>query len=394
VTTTTAPVVDTAPTTPRLSPIAKILALPGRIVNSLLGLVGITTSAADGPSPISPAPIAELVFAAFRRLEQLVGLDSPPAAQPVLTGQTYTGSLTTPTPTVAQFLNAAAAGYVFGGVPAGMTPFTVNGWPVTSTNILTGESAKVWVTPQNQIIIAYQGTTGGTNLLVNPLIAISQIIADTQGIFSDTTPPAFVDSLTFAKQVQAEAALQGYAPGDVFVTGHSLGGWEAEYVSQYTGLGGIGFESLGLNPGPDPTNGANSLFVNVATYGDPAAYLATDLPGLQPFARPYVPGGGTKPHYGSIVLVGDPTAQNPLLNAASWWGTGIIGDLAFTAVFFGQFFAYHLPGVQAHSLDVDPDPGVVPWLGIASGTVDDGYGLLTIPEFLQAASDAKILIAP
>jgi hypothetical protein len=32
-----------------------------------------------------------------------------------------------------------------------------------------------------------------------------------------------------------------------FVTGHSLGGWEAEYVAQNTGLAGIGFESLGLS---------------------------------------------------------------------------------------------------------------------------------------------------
>jgi hypothetical protein len=391
--TITTATVDTTPSTPTQSPIAKIVALPGRIVNALLGLVGITTSAANGPSPISPAPIAEFVFVAFRRLEEIVGLDAPRAAHPVLINQTYTGSLTTPTPTVAQFLNAASAEYVLGGVPAGLKPFTVNGWPMTSTNTLTGESALVWVTPQNQIIIAYQGTTGGTHLLVNPLIAVSQIVADIQGISTNTTPAAFDDSLEFAHQVQAEAALQGYAPSDIFVTGHSLGGWEAEYVSQYTGLGGIGFESLGLSA-TGQGNGADSLFVNVATYGDPAAFLATDLPGLQPFIGPYVAGGGSKPHYGSIVLVGDPSAQNPMSNASAWWGTGIVGDLAFGAVFFGQFFSYHLPGVQAYNLDVDQDPGVVPWLGITSGPVYTGYGELTIPEFMQAASDAGILIAP
>jgi hypothetical protein len=391
--TITTATVGTTPSTPTLSPIAKIVALPGRIVNALLGLVGITTSAANGPSPISPAPIAELVFAAFRRLEDIAGLDAPPAAQPVLVNQTYTGSLTTPTPTVAQFLNAATAGYVLGGVPAGLKPFTVNGWPMTSTNTLTGESAQAWVTPQNQVIIAYQGTTGGTHLLVNPLIAVTQILADMQGISTNTTPAAFDDSLEFAQQVQAEAALQGYAPSDIFVTGHSLGGWEAEYVSQNTGLGGIGFESLGLST-TVPGNGADSLFVNVATYGDPAAFLATDLPGLQPFIGPYVAGGGSKPHYGSIVLVGDPSGQNPMTNASAWWGTGVVGDLAFGAIFLGQFFSYHLPGVQAYNLDVDQDPGIVPWLGIASGPVYAGYGELTIPEFMQAASDAGILIAP
>ena len=384
----------TTPSTPApLSPIAAVLALPGRIVNTLLGLVGITTSAGTGPSPISPAPLADLFFAVFRRLENFAGLDAPPAAQPVLTSQTFTGSLTTPTPTVAQFLNAATAEYVLGGTPGGMTPFTVNGFQMTSTNELTGESAQAWVTPQNQIIIAYQGTTGGTNLLFNPLIAVAQVLTDLQGILTNTTPAAFPQALQFAQQVQAEAALQGYAPSDIFVTGHSLGGWEAEYVSQNTGLGGIGFESLGL-PTTVPGNGANSLFVNTAAYGDPAAYLATDLPGLQPFESPYVAGGGVNPHYGPIVLLGDPSAATPLTNAASLWGTSILGDLVFSVDLLGNLFEYHLPGNQAYNLDVNPDPGVVPWLGVDNGPILTGYGDMTIPEFLDAASTAGILIEP
>jgi hypothetical protein len=384
--------VNTAPSTPAaVSPIAATLALPARIVNAVLGLVGITT-AGNTPSPINPAPLAQLLFAAFRRLEDVAGLDSPPA-QPVPASQTFTGPLTTTTPTVAQFLNAATAEYVLGGVPAGLTPFTVNGWPVTSTNEFTGESAQVWVTPQKQIIIAYQGTTGGTNLLFNPLIAVSQILTDAQGVLTNTTPAAFVDALHFATQVQAEAAQQGYAPGSVFVTGHSLGGWEAEYVAQNTGLGGIGFESLGLSS-TVAGNGADSLFVNTATYGDPAGFLSSDLPGLQPFAAPYVTGGGTKPHFGPIVLLGDPSAQTPLTNAAALWGTGIVGDLIFLVAGSGQFFAYHLPGVQAFSLGVNPDPGVVPWLGVDSGPIHTGFGDLTIPEFLQASSAAGILVEP
>ena len=384
--------VNTAPSTPAaVSPIAATLALPARIVNALLGLVGITT-AGTTPSPITPAPLAQLLFAAFRRVEDVAGLDSPPA-QPVQASQTFTGSLTTTTPTVAQFLNAATAEYVLGGVPAGLTPFTVNGWPVTSTNEITGESAQVWVTPQKQIIIAYQGTTGGTNLLFNPLIAVTQLLTDVQGVLTNTTPAAFVDALQFAKQVQAEAAQQGYAPGSVFVTGHSLGGWEAEYVAQHTGLGGIGFESPGLSS-TVPGNGADSLFVNTADYGDPAGFFSSDLPGLQPFSAPYVTGGGTKPHYGPIVLLGDPNAQTPLTNVAALWGTGIVGDLMFVAVGLGQFFEYHLPGVQAFSLGVTPDPGVVPWLGVDSGPIYTGFGNLTIPEFLQASSAAGILVEP
>jgi hypothetical protein len=55
---------------------------------------------------------------------------------------------------------------------------------------------------------------------------------------------------------------------------------------------------------------------------------------------------------------------------------------------------YHLPGVQAHSLGVNPDPGVVPWLDVDSGPIHTGYGDLTIPEFLQATSAAGILVKP
>jgi hypothetical protein len=58
--------------------------------------------------------------------------------------------------------------------------------------------------------------------------------------------------------------------------------------------GGIGFESLGLSnrvPGNGADNGADSLFVNVATYGDA-------------------------------------TSQYPLSNAAALVNTSLVGDLS------------------------------------------------------------------
>ncbi|WP_179472880.1 hypothetical protein [Mycolicibacterium vinylchloridicum] len=387
----------TSPTTPTppapLSPIAKLIALPGHIVNTVLQALDMTAAVSGPQSPLDFAPFDNLIFAVFRRIEHAVGLDATPTTQPIPPTMTYTGPTTGLTPTVAQFLNAAAAEYVLGGVPGGLRPFTVNGVPVTSTNILSGERAQVWVTPQNQIIIAYQGTTGGTNLLFNPLIAISQIITDLQVLYTHSTPQAFDDALAFAQRVQADAALQGYSTSDIFVTGHSLGGWEAEYVAQQMGLDGIGFESPGLNT-IVAGNGADSGFVNIETYGDPAAYFATDLPGLQPFMPTYVPAGGSKPHYGAIVMIGDPNAVAPLFNASALYGYGPIGDLIFMIDTLGNFFEHHLPGMQAYNLDVDPDPTVVPWLGLPMGPVETGYGELTIPQLLQAASDAGQLIAP
>lgn len=391
-TVTTASVTTQSPPGP-LSPIAQLIALPGRIINSLLQALDLTVSA-DGPkSPLDFNPIDEALFAAFRQIEGALGLNRTPAVQPVLLTQTYTGPTTAPTPTVAQFLNAAAAEYVLGGTPGGLQAFTVAGTPMTSTNVLSGMSAQVWVTPQKQIIIAYQGTTGGTNLLFNPLIAITQALTDAQVILTNTTPQAFTDALSFQQRVQAAAALQGYATSDIFVTGHSLGGWEAEYVAQQTGLGGIGFESPGINT-VVPGNGADSGFVNVETYGDTAAYSATDLPGLQPFIPAYVPGGGSKPHYGSIVMIGDPNATTPLINASSLWGTSLIGDLIFAVDVLGNFFEHHLPGMQAYNLGITPDPGVVPWLGATAGPVNVGWGDLTISQLKYAASKAGTLIVP
>lgn len=387
--------VETTPpaTAQPLSPLAELLQLPGRLVNAVLEILDITASANSAGSPIDFAPINDVLFAAFRDLERLFGLDRIPPPLPAVPTLTYTGPTTAPTPTVAQFLNAAAAEYVLGGTPGGLVPFTVNGFQMSSTNIFTGQVARSWVTPEGQIIIAYQGTTGGTNLLFNPLIAITQLLTDLQVIFTRSTPWAFYDALHFARRVQAAATEQGFGTDDIFVTGHSLGGWEAQYVAQQIGLGGIGFESPGMNT-TVPGNGADSMFVNIETYGDPAPLMSTDLPGLQPFMPAYVPGGGSKPHYGSIVMVGDPAAATTLRNATTLWGKGLIGTLIFVVDFLGNFFQYHLPGVQAYHLGVTPNPGVVPWLGTARGPVSTGYRDLTIPQLLQAASDDGQLFRP
>ncbi len=292
-----------------------------------------------------------------------------------------------------QFLNASSASYVLGSTPGNLVPFTVNGFQLSATRFFSGMVAKTWVTPEGQIIIAYQGTTGGSHLLFNPLITVAQIVADLQVIFTRTTPLAFYDALEFAERVRAEAALQGYTDDDIFVTGHSLGGWEAQFVAQRTGLAGIGFEAPGMNARV-PGNGADSMFVNIGTYGSSATAMATDLPYLQPFMPPYVPGGGSKPHYGPMVLIGDPAAMNPLYNVSKLWGKTLIGSAIFMLDFLGNFFQYHLPGVQAYHLDIKSNPGIVPFLGSKRGPVHTGYGALTIPQLMKAASDDGILFLP
>jgi hypothetical protein len=383
-----------APTPPQpLSPIAELLELPGRLVNAVLDALDFTSTASSPNLPISLQPVNDAIFGAFRELERQLGLWRTPAPQPVVPTLTYDGPTTRPTPTVAQFLNASTSGYVLGSTPGGLVPFTVDGFQMSSTNVFSGMVGKVWATPEGQLIISYQGTTGGSNLLFNPLITVAQVLADLQVVFTGTTPLAFHDALDFAEQVRAEAALQGYSEEDIFVTGHSLGGWEAQYVAQQTGLAGIGFEAPGINT-IVPGNGADSMFVNIGTYGSSAPYMATDLPGLQPFMPPFVPGGGSKPHYGPIVMIGDPAAMTPLYNASALWGTSVTGSVIFLVDYLMNFFQYHLPGVQAYHLDVTPDPGVVLFLGTRRGPVHTGYGTLTIPELMKAASDDGILFRP
>lgn len=388
------PVEITRPAPPQpLSPVAQLLELPARLINAVLQALGFTASANHPPVPNGLGPINDLIFGAFRELERLIGLHRTPPPLPEVPTLTYTGPTTRPTPTVAQFLNASAAGYVLGGTPGGLVPFTVNGFQLSRTNIFTGMVGKTWVTPEGQVIIAYQGTTGGSHLLFNPLITITQVLADLQVVFTRTTPLAFYDALDFAERVLAEAAFQGYATDDIFVTGHSLGGWEAQFVAQQIGLAGIGFEAPGMNT-RTPGNGADSMFVNIGTYGSSAPYMSTDLPGLQPFMPPYVPGGGTKPHYGPIVMIGDPAAMTPLYNASTLWGRGLIGTTIFLVDYLINFFQYHLPGVQAYHLDVVPDPGMVLFLGTSRGPVHTGYGTLTIPQLMKTASDDGILFRP
>jgi len=392
-TTPTSSTDTTASRTPApLSPIAKILTLPGRIVNAVMQVFGLTGSQSGPRSLFNWAPIDQVLFAAFRGLENLFGLNRTPTDQPAVSTLTYTGPTDDVTPTVAQFLNAAAGEYVLGGQPGGLKPFTVNGFQMQLFNPVSGAAGRVWVTPQNQLIIAYQGTTGGTRLLFHPLIAIPQIISDGLGIFTRATPQAFYDSVAFEKRVEVQARKQGYSTGDIFLTGHSLGAWEAEYVAQQTGRAGVGFEAPGLNT-KVPGNGANSGFVNIETYGDSAAYVSTDLPGLQPFMPPYVPGGGSKPHYGSIVMLGDPNDVNRLHNISKLWGLNPIHDLIFAIDVLLNFNTHHLPGMQAYNLGIAPDPTEFPWYGLPVGPVRD-WGSLTIGQLQQAASDTGVLIAP
>jgi len=297
------------------------------------------------------------------------------------------------TPTVSELLNASNVEYILGNAtPVGMKPFKIFGIPVTYTNVADGVSAKVWITAENQVVIAYQGTSGGENLLEDPGILITQIIDDFDAA-TVANPPAYKDALNFANYVVGAANAQGYSTSNIFLTGHSLGGIEAEYVASQTGMSGIAFESTGLPVKDIKTQATN--FVNTAEYGDPVASYSSDVSGEQPFCPPYTAGGGPDPHYGLIVQFGSPADQATMTKEMANWQKSKNDDTATLANWVGLLIAHHIPGVQAHDLGVTLNPysALVDGIGVKTAPVWN-VANLTIPQFIHAASAKGLLVNP
>lgn len=286
-------------------------------------------------------------------------------------------------PTMSQFLNAANAEYSSPHAPApnGLSKFMVNGKQLSITDELTGLSASVWTTAQNQVIVAYQGTTGGNNLFTNPLLTLPQVISDI-GALALSTAPAEKSAVTFYQTALKAAEAQGYSASNVFVTGHSLGGDEAEYVAQQTGAAGVAFEATGLpKSATAPGNGAN--FVDIVQKGDPWANYASDVQAEQPLSPAYVPGqGGALPHYGQVVQIGSDQAAATLASDTAAAGSPLNKILTLPAV-AGDFFNYHLPETQAYNLGVTLWPtNILDAYSVKGGPVLTGAANETISQFL------------
>ena len=97
------------------------------------------------------------------------------------------------------------------------------------------------------------------------------------GLGLPQTPAAFSDALVFVSQVESE-----FGSKNVYLTGHSLGGAEAEFVASQTGLNGVTFGA----PGVLPNSVMTSSFLNYVDYGDPV--------------------GNFWNHYGLVAHVGSP----------------------------------------------------------------------------------------
>lgn len=258
------------------------------------------------------------------------------------------------TPTASEFLNAANTEYAITGTPDGMKPFLVNGKQLAIQDVASGMAAKVWVTSENQIVIAYQGTTGGDNLLLNPLMTVSQIASDVQ-VWNQSVSQGQKTALKFAQYAVHQAEAQGYTTNNIFVTGHSLGGIEASYVAQQTGLGGVAFESTGIPSSSTAHNGDN--FVSIVTNGDPVGEYASDTAKGNAFVTSMAPGANNEfNHYGTVVTVGDSADSASMLNKISDWNKNSLKNVVDIASIIPDMVKYHLPGTQAADMNITLSP--------------------------------------
>ncbi|MGD1083023.1 MAG: hypothetical protein ABR881_32315 [Candidatus Sulfotelmatobacter sp.] len=193
-------------------------------------------------------------------------------------------------PTKAEFFNAAEAVYQDNspGVKSGPPPFT--GLTVIATSPVSelsdGFFGQAFQDNAGNVIIAFEGSIlSPRDPSYDTVYGAGSRQADI-GIFLGSKPSAFSDAYAFATQVEQ---IVGSAP--IFLTGHSLGGAEAESVALNTGLPGVTFGA----PGILPLSIAAQNFTNYVDYGDPI--------------------GKFKGHFGSVDYVGSKNDSSGITDA-------------------------------------------------------------------------------
>lgn len=250
------------------------------------------------------------------------------------------------TPTTDEFWGAARHTYGTTPLPDDLVPYPI-GNPLDQTIIADGFHAELTKNiDTGDYIIAFEGTDPTLQTINSPFLR-AQLAADAQ-IYLGQVPDAYNDALEFTNTVLALLAEpeNGSVSADhVFVTGHSLGGAEAEYVAAKTGLGGEAFGAPGIPAGliPDP---APHNFENFVEYGDPVGNYS---------ANPNYEGGflhSDQIHrYGDVTYIGNSSDRDALREAGEDFGPGTSPlQNARGVALLTRALQHHLPGAYAHDL--------------------------------------------
>jgi hypothetical protein len=121
-------------------------------------------------------------------------------------------------------------------------------------------------TTTGDIIIAFEASN--LDLKDKSAYAVGSRNADKQ-ILLGITPQAFYDATTFVQDVEQYLTEHNLEALPVYVTGHSLGGAEAEFVASTDGLSGVTFGAPGSLVATYGNPRAGQSFVNYVDWGDP-----------------------------------------------------------------------------------------------------------------------------
>ncbi|MTJ80362.1 MAG: hypothetical protein F8N37_05005 [Telmatospirillum sp.] len=166
------------------------------------------------------------------------------------------------------------------------------------------------------LIIAYEGTSPAASTY-----GLATLKADAEIQQHHTPTQLFNDVAQFALASESAAQTHAGFNGNAYVTGHSLGGIEAESAAIYLNSqshnaqgvsfgGGVTFGATGI-PGYVNNPATAPKLVNYVDYGDPVGNYASHMPagtGNDYIAVPLI----TPPqdHVGTVAMVGDPGDWN------------------------------------------------------------------------------------
>jgi hypothetical protein len=172
--------------------------------------------------------------------------------------------------------------------------------PVYAAN---GVYAYAFLTGTRQIVIAFQATADA-----------GQIVKDDYPIAIQQAPPAFPYAEKFVEAVKAKA--KDIPNSQIFVTGHSLGGIQAEHLAEKFGYGGVTFGAPGV-PGY-VNSGASSTLTDYIDRGDPIGNYASDTKAAEPDFAP----ASKMDHVGTVKILGSQGEGDALSRAVKTTNVG------------------------------------------------------------------------